>query len=223
ISGVARDIELRQHARRDSALLMIREKTDQLPAQTDRIVAAAANAVASAWVAKATAAAASAAARAAIIREAGVALDAVRLVVDGSAGVRPADTEMSGRATTSSDRRMPPMFDAAFLNELPDLSPPRLVTAPRHILAERRLSDIRAPLRDDLDRYAARLYAWGQQALMEMPDEASAAESGIGVSGPSAAAGTNASPETAILADIDALIDLPTVSYQSVSDDSLGC
>lgn len=206
MTDVTRETELRQHARRDRARAQIRKETDQLPDRTGAIIAAVANAVASAWMENATPAAASAAARAAIIREAGIALDAIRLIVDESGGTRPTSTGYAGGPPTASDRRMPPMFDAAFLNALPDLSPPRLLTAPRHILAERRLADIRAPLQADIERYAARLYAWGEQAVAEMPDEG--AGSAVDRSVSNAASGKDAFPEAATLADIDALIDM---------------
>ena len=206
IDGSTRGMELQQRARKVSALAKIRKEIDHLAGRTDSIMAIVASAVASAWIEKSSATAASAAVRATIIRETGEALSAVRRAVDESSGVAlPADRDAD--AAVYSDRRMPPVFDAAFLNELPDLAPPKLLAAPRHILAERRLSDIRQPLRADLERYAARLCAWGDQAIKEMPDESPAVGSGPGVAASRARSGTDATPEAPTLAGIDALID----------------
>lgn len=209
VDSSTRGMELQQHARRVSALATVRKETDQLSGRTDHIMEAAASAVASAWIEKSSASAAVAAARSTIIREAGETLSAIRRAVDESSGVtvsadRDADT------AAYSDRRMPPVFDAAFLNHLPDLAPPKILAAPRHILAGRRLSDIREPLRADLERYAARLYAWGAQAIKEMPDESPGAGPVSGAKVSHGVNGNGATPEAATLAAIDALIDTQT-------------
>lgn len=173
--------EVRKRMLQQQAHESIRDITDILAASTPRVLEAAASAAASAWIEKRNASAAAAAARGAIIRETGIALNGVRRAVDEARGVRQGDAVNEAAAVPDSaaetgagtgNRRLPPVFDAEFLNRLPDLSAPRILGAPRRVLAERRLSEIRPELEADLHRHAARLYAWGEQALKETAEAA---------------------------------------------------
>jgi hypothetical protein len=72
-------------------------------------------------------------------------------------------------STGAETRRVPPLFDPAFLDALPSLPPPPLAKRlVRHALAVRRLEPIARPLAEALQRYASRLYAWGMGALEEL-------------------------------------------------------
>lgn len=198
----ARDTILRHHLRRNAAVAAIRSKTDDLAVSADRIVEAAASAVASAWLEKRTPKATVAAARTAIVREVGAVLSSVRKSVAEATGVsKPA--AKGNPSAPELEHRIPPIFDAEILDMLPELDRPGFLTAPRHTLAVRRLSPIRGALINDLTRYAARLYAWGQQALTEVQDAVSDGESGGG--GPANA--FLGIPEREALARLSALID----------------
>lgn len=202
-----RNVSVRRHARREAALAAIRTRTDALSGDGQRVIERAASAAASAWIEKRNPATA---VRASIIRDMGAALNAVRDAVD-QATANPGNSSDAARANTltvgtldtsasGAERRLPPVFDATFLDQLPDLSPPRLLSAPRRTLAERRLEGIRAALNTDLSRYAARLYAWGEQALREAVVSANDSSGA-----PQSAAG----PEADVLARIAAMIDGP--------------
>lgn len=200
-----RNTMLRRRVRREAAHVAIRTRTDALADDTTRVIEAAASAVADVWSEHDDGTAAAAAARATIIRVTGVALDDVRKAVD--------DIHESGAITATTDalagRRLPPVFDAAFLDKLPDLAPPRFLSAPRRVIAERRLTQIRPALEVDLTRYAARLYAWGEQALKEAEDAgADKSNSPQGATDPTNTTGTTG-PEADALARIDLLIDTP--------------
>ena len=95
------------------------------------------------------------------------ALASVREIVERPEIAGPAD---------SARRRVPPLFDPELLNALPDLAPPglgRRIAA--RFLARRRLEPIGPAVQDALERYAARLRAWGLAGLeaagIEMPIE----------------------------------------------------
>lgn len=163
---------LQYRIRREHARRTIRAMTEALADSAEQVLDAAAGAVAGLWVGDRAGPDATEAARAAIIREAGAAVSAVRKAV-ADARIPGSGPEGESEALASTDaatRRLPPVFDAEFLDRLPDLSPPRLVSAPRRKLAGRRLEPIRAALAADLGRYANRLYAWGEQALNEIPE-----------------------------------------------------
>lgn len=200
-----RDVMLRRRVRGEAAHVATRARTDALADDTTRVLEAAAGAVAGVWSEHGDGTAAAAAARATIIRVTGAALDDVRKAID--------DIHESGVPSATTDalagKRLPPVFDAAFLDKLPDLSPPRFLSAPRRVVAERRLAQIRPALETDLARYAARLYAWGEQALKQAED-AGADKSHV----PQDAIGStnttdSTDPEADALARIDSLIDTP--------------
>lgn len=193
---------LQYRIRREAAHRVIRAKTDALTDSSERVLDAAASAVASAWIEHRTTADAAAAARTAIIREAGAALSTVRKAVDdvrgGSMDTVGTDESDASVSSDVSSRRLPPVFDAEFLNQLPDLSAPRLISAPRHALAERRLAPIRSALATDLGRYANRLYEWGERALKEIPEPST---------GSVDTAGSVSHKDAGELARIDEIID----------------
>lgn len=156
-----------QQRQRDTAHTAIRATTDALADSGKHVIEAAASAVASAWSEHSGGNVAAASARAAIIREAGAALTTVRRAVEEAGGAVGSAGGGAVDGVVGAERRLPPMFDAAFLDQLPDLSPPRVLSGTRRTVAERRLAPVRAALDTDLARYAARLYAWGEQALKE--------------------------------------------------------
>ena len=210
VHSSARDAVLQRHLRRNAALAAIRLKTDDLAESADRILEAAGSAVASAWVERRTPTVARAAARAAILREVGAVLSSLRRSVteaSGFSGVATGDTT----APPVLESRLPPLFDAEFLNNLPELDAPKVRTAPRHTLAVRRLSLIREPLINDLSRYSARLYAWAEQMLNEAPDVA-AGETLKTASDIRSQTRAFGNEEQAALGRIATVIDAPTES-----------
>jgi hypothetical protein len=83
-------------------------------------------------------------------------------------------------ATDMDGRRVPPLFDPAVLDALPELSAPPAARLLGHAVAARRLASLAEPLRSALRQYASRLYAWGMGAIEEIANAASTS----GASGP---------------------------------------
>jgi GTP-binding protein EngB required for normal cell division len=100
-----------------------------------------------------------------LMEAAGGALDVVRRAVDEA---RAAPHGSDARAT-----RIPPLFDPALLDDLPDLKRPRVILkALLRVIAARRLRVIEHDLDDALNAYASRLEAWGLGLLDDLTADA---------------------------------------------------
>jgi GTP-binding protein EngB required for normal cell division len=154
----AGDGVVRLQRARAGAMDRLRREVDRIDDARAVILEAAATAVSAAWQQGEDA---GGAARSAIVRAAVDALGAATGAID-------AVRELAG-ATGMETRRLPPLFDPEFLDEMPPLPPPpvarRLIG---HAMAARRLEPIGKPLGEALQRYASRLYAWGTGVLEEL-------------------------------------------------------
>lgn len=147
----------------DAALRSIHATTDALARSATSILEAATGAVTAAWEEGVDG---RDAARASIVNAVGSALARVRDAV-------PDNSIASDDAANAGDERIPPLFDAEFLDTLPPLDPPSLLPgALRHRTAARRLAEIKPALDSALDRYAIRLAAWGDARVHRRAEHA---------------------------------------------------
>jgi len=145
-----------RHAARLAAGARIRSEAEDLAGSHSLLLAEAAGALTAAW---ARGEDGSSAVRGVFLDAASRALAAVREAADALSAATPGDP---------TPPSLPPLFDAEFLNRMPDLSPPRLARwFPGRAAAARHLQPIAAALRAALERYAARLEAWGRARLEE--------------------------------------------------------
>jgi GTP-binding protein EngB required for normal cell division len=138
----------------------IRRVTDELAASASTVLDDAAGKVQAAWQRNEDA---SAIVRALLVAHAGTALVSVRAAVDSA---RDAVESDSGDAST----RLPPLFDAPFLDALPDLRPPAVRLLARRAMAAARIDSLADSLGTALSRYAVRLHAWGLRQLEDAGD-----------------------------------------------------
>lgn len=182
-SGATPRLEI--YRARAAAAEVIRRETDQLASATQRIIMEAAEALLRAWTEDEDPAQA---VRRSILDSGARALAAIRAAIDE---VR----RSSGEEASMEERRLPPLFDPAFLGTLPPLAPPPIA---RHLLGRRRalarLESLSLPLREALSLYAARLYAWGMAQVEEIGE-------------PDIAVELADRPTSAELARLDAMID----------------
>lgn len=163
----------------------LRAETQSLAASAPALLAAAAHAVEEAWDQGHDA---REAARSAVVAMASAAVGRVRELVEAA--------HPDGTGSAPDARRLPPLFDPRFLDELPQFAPPRLARQWRGTQAARRqLEPLRPALESALSRYSAALWSWGRAQL----DAAAAAATVDGVSGP---AGPFRDPDLARLAGL---------------------
>lgn len=155
------------HAMRAAAEQVIRREVDRVTDSAADVLAAATDALLAAWTMDADG---RAAVRASVLTAGVAALAAVREAIELAL---PNDA----RAVDADGRRLPPIFDPAFLEDLPPLPAPVIARGliGRH-LASGRLERLAAPLGQALSRYAGRLYAWGTAQLDELAEPAIAVE-----------------------------------------------
>jgi GTP-binding protein EngB required for normal cell division len=173
---------------RISAAAAIEREAQRLAGAAPETLRVAARALAEAWVWGEDAAHA---VRDALLSSSAGALKAVRSAAGGEiAGPLPSRSGLP--------RRLPPLFDPEFLNQLPPFAPPRIGRRLRGpAVATRQLRPLAAPLEQALGRYAERLRTWGLSLL----DETATAELESAGTAPVALSGE--------LAQIEALIDQP--------------
>lgn len=158
-SGAA-DLDLQRA--RAGATGVLRDIVARVTGSAGTILDDAAHALADAWQAGEDGAVA---VRRAIMQLAGAALADVRAAVD------PVRAVAGDGAIRKS--RIPPLFDPAFLDDLPALERPPLARGVvARELARRRLAPIAEPLTEAIQRYAARLHFWGTGTLEELGDAA---------------------------------------------------
>ena len=162
----------------DAALGRVRAITDDLSRAGPRISAEAVEQVLGAWEHGESG---RAGARAAILGVVGGAVARVRdVVVPG----RPDADEQD----VAPGERMPPLFDAELLDTMPELDPPMLALGVlRRRAAARELSQIAPALDEALDRYAARLAAWGAARVERRAESAARASAALELAGYAAA------------------------------------
>jgi GTP-binding protein EngB required for normal cell division len=181
----------------DAALQRVRAITDELARAAPRIINEAVEQVVNEWEHGESG---RAGARAAIIGAVGGAIARVRATVAPDAS--------DGRGNdAAADERMPPLFDADLLDTIPALDPPLLAPGGlRRRSAAHKLAAIEPALNDALDRYAARLAAWGTARVERRAESAShiPAVSNSTANGAGSDAGVAAIPE---LARAERLID----------------
>lgn len=153
--GATSAVRVHVHAARAAAEQVIRREADHLAESTTDVLARAADALLAAWL---TDADGRGAVQASVLGAGGAALAAVREAVELALP--------NGRAMDPDGRRLPPIFDPAFLDTLPPLPAPVIARgAIGRRLATGRLERLTAPLGQALSRYAGRLYAWGTAML----------------------------------------------------------
>lgn len=151
---------LERVTRHQDAATAIRRVTDELAASAPTVLEDAAGKVQAAWQRNEDA---STIVRALLVAHAGAALASVRVAADG---VRGANESASVDAST----RLPPLFDASFLDALPDLRPPAVKLLARRAMAAARIDLLANSLGTALSRYSVRLHAWGLRQLEDAGD-----------------------------------------------------
>jgi GTP-binding protein EngB required for normal cell division len=151
---------LERVTRHQDAATAIRRVTDELAASVPTVLGDAAAKVQAAWQRNEDA---SAIVRALLVAHAGAALASVRAAVDGVRGATQS-------APVDASTRLPPLFDASFLDALPDLHPPAVKLLARRAMAAGRVDALTDSLGTALSRYSVRLHAWGLRQLEDAGD-----------------------------------------------------
>jgi GTP-binding protein EngB required for normal cell division len=159
---VSPDTSIRFEKARVAAEARVDALTDELAGSARPLLAEVANAVGEAWKRGEDAAGV---VRASIVSAAG------RALADARRAVEEAGSHAGGEGATDS-RRLPPLFDAPFLDAIKSIPPPRLAPGPvRRRIAGNAVAPLLPFLEEALSRYAARVRTWALGALKELRPE----------------------------------------------------